>query len=66
MMLQQDIPAFTMVCPMLHIVSGEVKPKELVVVYAVILKEHEIMCVPFQAYERSSVRSSAGFGGFRK
>jgi hypothetical protein len=51
---------------MSHIVSGEVKPKEPVVVYAVILKEHKIMRVPFQAYERSSVGSSVGFGGFRK
>jgi hypothetical protein len=48
---------------MSHIVSGEVKPKELVVVYAVILKEQEITRVPFQAYERSSVEAVLALGG---
>jgi hypothetical protein len=38
------------VCPMLHIVSGEVKLKEPMVVFAVILNEHKIMHIPFQAY----------------
>jgi hypothetical protein len=54
------------ICPTSHIVSGEVKLKEPMVVYAVILNEHEIMRIPFQAYGRSSIGGCADCGGFRK